>query len=493
VRGFGNAEDAQKALSLATDVSAGTGKDLATVSDALMKAANGSTGALSRRWASRSRTPTGRPSRSTRSCRRPVLKTFSGQAAVAAQSTAGQMRNAQIQFGEFQEQIGAALLPVLATLAGFMVETLIPAISSIASWMGENKEVLIAGFTGLAVVVGAVVIPAFIAWAVAAGAAAIATLAAAAPFILIGAAIAAAAFLIFKNWDSLKAGAALLWEYLQVAWNAISGVVGIAVDLIRAYIELLIGFWTRVWEGVQVLWDFIQFVWPAIAAVIGAAVNIIGGYIQIVLGFWTKVWEGAQVLWDVIRTVWNGIAAAIGFAVNAVRIHIDNMIAMFNLIKDAATAVLSWVTDKFNGIVNAIANVVSGVARVASDVANAIKAPVNAVLSVWNNLEFRIPTVHIPEVDIPGIGKVGGGQIGGQSFPFPDLPLLAGGGVLTAPTLFVGGEAGTEIVAPEAMLRAIVAEESRGGNYTLNLYPRTADASDVAYGFRRLEILAGLA
>jgi len=32
--------------------------------------------------------------------------TFSGQAAVAAQSTAGQMRNAQIQFGEFQEQIG---------------------------------------------------------------------------------------------------------------------------------------------------------------------------------------------------------------------------------------------------------------------------------------------------------------------------------------------------------------------------------------------------
>ena len=62
--------------------------------------------------------------------------------------------------------------------------------------------------------------------------------------------------------------------------------------------------------------------------------------------------------------------------------------------------------------------------------------------------------------------------------------------MLTSATLFVGGEAGTEIVAPEDMLRAIMREEG-GGSYTLNIYPRRADTSDIAYGFRRLELMAG--
>jgi hypothetical protein len=70
------------------------------------------------------------------------------------------------------------------------------------------------------------------------------------------------------------------------------------------------------------------------------------------------------------------------------------------------------------------------------------------------------------------------------------VPLLAAGGVLERPTLFVGGEgAGREIVTPEALLRDIVAEHGRGDTYQLNLTTRTADAADIAYGFRRLELL----
>ena len=37
----------------------------------------------------------------------------------------------------------------------------------------------------------------------------------------------------------------------------------------------------------------------------------------------------------------------------------------------------------------------------------------------------------------------------------------------------------------------VALREERGG-YTLILQPRTADASDIAYGFRRLELMAGL-
>ena len=141
----------------------------------------------------------------------------------------------------------------------------------------------------------------------------------------------------------------------------------------------------------------------------------------------------------------------------------------------------------------AISSVLSGVTSAVSSVVNAIKNPINAVIRAWNGIEFKIPTINLPRVHVPGTSiDIGGGTFGGQTIGFPDIPQLAAGGVLTSPTLFVGGEgAGTEIVSPEALLRQIVSEESRG-QYTLNMYPRTADAGDIAYGFQRLELMAGI-
>ena len=151
----------------------------------------------------------------------------------------------------------------------------------------------------------------------------------------------------------------------------------------------------------------------------------------------------------------------------------------------------SFVKGRFDAMVDAIRGVIGGIASAVSSIVSAIKAPMNALISAWNGLAFHVPTVSIPKVSIPGIGDIGGGSFGGQTIGFPNLPHLATGGILTSPTLFLGGEAGTEIVAPEAMLRAIMREEG-GGHYELNIYPRTADSSDIAYGFRRLELLAGI-
>jgi hypothetical protein len=139
------------------------------------------------------------------------------------------------------------------------------------------------------------------------------------------------------------------------------------------------------------------------------------------------------------------------------------------------------------------ARIIGGIRTAISNIVNAIKSPINAVIRAWNSLEFTIPSITLPSWDPPGPGPtIGGGTIGGQTIGFPNLPQLASGAVLTSPTLFLGGEAGTELVAPEALLRQIIAEEG-GGRYTLNIYPRTADASDIAYGFRRLEPMAGVA
>lgn len=455
VRGFGDAETAQRALALATDVSAGTGKDLGSVSEALMKAANGSTGALSKMGIEVKNADGS--AKSLDQIMSELSTTFSGQAAEAAAGTAGQMRNAQVQFGEFQEQIGAKLLPVLSSLATFFIDTMIPALSSIADWMADNKDVLLAAFIGFAVVVGAVVVPAFIAWAIAAGAAAIATLAAAAPFILIGALIAAVAYLIITNWDNIKAGAEIVWNFVLTA--------------------------------IQTVWNWISENWPLLLAIITGPIGIA---VLLIQRNWDTIKDGATAVWQWVVDKWNAIRDGISTAVEFIGKYIDLLVNIyFRWPIRAATEVFEWVSGKFRDLADFIFGIVDRIRDAAGRIASAIKEPINAIIGLWNNLAFQVPQVEIPRVET-WFGTVGGGTIGGQRFDFPDLPLLAKGGVLTSPTLFVGGEAGTEIVAPESLLRTIVAEEA-GAHYTLNIYPRTADAADIAYGFRRLELMAGLA
>jgi hypothetical protein len=93
-------------------------------------------------------------------------------------------------------------------------------------------------------------------------------------------------------------------------------------------------------------------------------------------------------------------------------------------------------------------------------VANAVKTPINAVLRAWNSIELTIPKINIPKLKI-GKKTFGGGSFGGGSIGFPNVPLLAAGGVVSSPTLAMVGEGqGREIVAPESLLRQIMGEAS---------------------------------
>jgi hypothetical protein len=84
---------------------------------------------------------------------------------------------------------------------------------------------------------------------------------------------------------------------------------------------------------------------------------------------------------------------------------------------------------------------------VAGSNANAIKSPINAVLKAWNSISLTIPTIKIPSIKV-GKHKIGGGSFGGQTISFPNVPLLAQGGIVDQPTLALLGEAGPEAVIP---------------------------------------------
>ena len=246
VRGTKNVTKAQDLLSLALDISAGTGKDLGAVSDALSKAFNGTLGPLKKLDpALASLIENGA---TTDEVFAALSKTFEGQAATAANTTQGSMKNLNIQMGELKESIGAAVMPAL--------QALIPYLMKFATWAQENPDLVkiagaaIVGLTASIVAmniamalnpIGALVL----AFGLVATAAAIVYV----KFeqfrpLLLGilgpAGIAVGAVLYFKNY---------IIEAFSLIYNGIKATMGFVADVItapfRAAFKAVAGLWNN--------------------------------------------------------------------------------------------------------------------------------------------------------------------------------------------------------------------------------------------------------
>jgi hypothetical protein len=113
---LGDVGKAQNALSLAMDISAGTGKDLSAVSMALAKGYSGQTTALSRLGAGLDKALL--KSGDMEAITAQLSKLFQGQALTAAKTYAGQMAILSVSAKEASETIGFALINSLIDLGG---------------------------------------------------------------------------------------------------------------------------------------------------------------------------------------------------------------------------------------------------------------------------------------------------------------------------------------------------------------------------------------
>lgn len=140
VRGTGDLAAAQDLLGLALDISTATGKDLGAVSEALSKAYQGQTTALTR--LDPSITAVVRSGADADEIFTALADTFGGAAAENAETVEGRFRRMQIQMENVQESIGYALLPI--------IEKLLPVLERLAIFVGDNTELII----GIGVAVG---------------------------------------------------------------------------------------------------------------------------------------------------------------------------------------------------------------------------------------------------------------------------------------------------------------------------------------------------
>jgi len=138
VRSTQDVTKAQKLQQLALDIAAGTGKDLATVTEALSKAYDGNLGALKR---------IGVPldenivkTKDFDKAQQALSETFEGQAAAAANTFAGRMDKISNAINEAKEQLGFALLPLLERFAKFATEQLLPALQGLVDGLTRSGK-----------------------------------------------------------------------------------------------------------------------------------------------------------------------------------------------------------------------------------------------------------------------------------------------------------------------------------------------------------------
>lgn len=129
-------EEAQKLQTLALDISAGSGKSLEAVSNALAKGYEGNTAALGKLGIGISAAEF--KTMSFQQVTDTLAKTFGGQAAEQADTFQGKMARLNVAFSEAKETVGSYVLDAITPMVSGIVDNVIPAIQDFASNIGEK-------------------------------------------------------------------------------------------------------------------------------------------------------------------------------------------------------------------------------------------------------------------------------------------------------------------------------------------------------------------
>jgi hypothetical protein len=236
-------------LKLAMDISAATGKDLTSVSDALAKAYNGQTSALAKLDPSLKGLV--KEGASFNELGKIMQETFGGAATAAAETAEGRFKRMQTAIGEAQESIGAALIPI--------IEKLLPYLEDLAKFVSENTDLIVALGVAFAAISAAVLITnaAMKAWTVITTAATVAQKAfnlamSANPIVLATAAIVAigvAVVAAYKKFEPFRDIVDSIGKALKAAFTGTVDAIKTAVNAYLAVYKTLFNAIAKAWNN----------------------------------------------------------------------------------------------------------------------------------------------------------------------------------------------------------------------------------------------------
>jgi hypothetical protein len=260
----------------------------------------------------------------------------------------------------------------------------------------------------------------------------------------------------FKDWVAEWAGK--IWDGIKKAWEIFIGWAGKIWDGIKIAWGVFVSWAEKLWDGVKTKWeefkDWVERTWNTLTGWLSekweeikrAAETIweaikknISEPIQIVWDWLIETWETVLTQlsekWEEIegiaKTAWDLIK---GFITEPIQEAWDWLVETWDEIKD-------FLERTWDGIKTTAEKKWEGVKTVIKGAINGIIGFINKFIKAWNKIELKVP-----EIDIPLVGTVGGWTV---SLPkIKEIPMLAKGGLVTAPTLAMIGEAGPEAVVP---------------------------------------------
>lgn len=200
------------------------------------------------------------------------------------------------------------------------------------------------------------------------------------PIVLIGMLIAGVAYLIYKNWDTIKPmligfwqsitqAANGVWQWLVGIWNGFTAWFGGLWTGITAWAG---NAWTVITTGASIAWGWLVSIW--------------GGAVAWFSGLWTSVQAGAVGVWTgitgFIGSVWANIRDLVSAGVQGLMAVIRGFspVSAFSTAFLAVWGFLSGLVGRFRTFgVNIIQGLIGGIKSMAGAVTSAISSVVGNV------------------------------------------------------------------------------------------------------------------
>lgn len=225
-------------------------------------------------------------------------------------------------------------------------------------------------------------------------------------------------------------------QFFQTIWSAMTGAVTAAwnatVNAIMVGLQAIGGFFTTIWQ--QGIVAPALAVWNGLKNGVIAAWNFVKNAIQTGINFIQNLFmnfTGPGLFIQHFNSIKNTVMNAINFVVGVIRGGIDLGISIISRLAGVPGMVAGW----FSGLPGAIGGALAGIwDKITSPFVTAF----NFIRDTWNST-------------VGGFGfSIGGGSIGPIDIPEVSfhIPTMAQGGVVSAATLAMIGEAGPEAVMP---------------------------------------------
>ena len=271
--------------------------------------------------------------------------------------------------------------------------------------------------------------------------------------------------LIKAIWSKVQPFFLAVWEAIKSVFEIVAPIIGgffkIAWAVVQAVWSVAAAWFKLVWEGIKAVfsvvgavlggffttaWEIIKAVWNTVAAYFQAVFDTIAGIFSFVSAVLSGDFSGA---WEAIKgivgtwaayfgTVWEGIKAVFGAVASWFG-------GVFSAAWEAIKAVFAPVGAFFQSLWDTIVALFTSIGTAVGDaISGAVKGAINAVLKgaigIINGfidaINLAIGIINaIPGVSIEKVQRL-------------EVPQLAKGGIVTAPTLLEAGEAGDEAIIP---------------------------------------------